>query len=111
MARNTKRRTILNDSEYYEPLRKSRDVKVIEQYPTPMMRNPSILERAAVKSTKHLWVYGDRFYTLADTYYGDSSYWWVIAWWNGYGVEADVTNGALLRIPLSLTDALTVLGV
>ena len=111
MSRNTKRRTILNDSEYYEPLRKSRGVKVIEQYPTPKMRNPSFGARVNVKTTKHVWKYGDRFYNLANTYYGDARYWWVIAWWNSYGVEADVKNGALIRIPLDLTEALRVLGV
>jgi nucleoid-associated protein YgaU len=111
MSRNNKRRTLINDSEYYEPLRKSRNVKAIEQYATPIMLNPTILHRAVVKTTKHVWKYGDRFYNLADKYYGDARYWWVIAWWNGYGVEADVKNGSLIRIPIEITDALKVLGV
>ena len=110
MARNNKRRTILNDSEYYEPLRKSRGLKAIEQYETPIMRNPSLRARVALKSTKHVWKYGDRFYSLANTYYGDARFWWVIAWWNSYGVEADVSIGALLEIPLDIAGALKVLG-
>jgi hypothetical protein len=61
MSRNNKRRTLINDSEYYEPLRKSRNIKAIEQYATPMMRNPSFGARIAVKTTKHIWKYGDRF--------------------------------------------------
>ena len=76
-----------------------------------MMANPSFSARVNVKTSKHIWKYGDRFYSLAHTYYGDARYWWVIAWWNSYGVEADVKNGALLTIPINLTDALKVLGV
>ena len=111
MPRNNKRKVIINDSEYYEPLRKSRDVKRIKHYDTPMMVNPTISQRIAVINNKHIWKYGDRLFKLANQYYGDSRFWWVIAWWNGYGVEAQIKNGAILYIPLDISEALKVLEV
>ena len=111
MPRHNKTGVFINDSDYYEPLRKERNVKQIEQYNTPIMNNPSVPQRAATATDNHIWKYGDRLYNLAYTYYGDTSFWWVIAWWNGYGTEADIRTGAVLRIPLDIAIALTVLGV
>lgn len=104
-------RILINSSEYYEPLRKSRGLKRVRQYATPILAQPTVAQRARVTSTKHLWKYGDRLYKLANQYYGDSTYWWVIAWYNGYPTEASIPNGSLIFIPLNLKDALEALGV
>ena len=111
MARYNKRRIVINDSDYYEPLRKRFNSKIIRHYATPRMRNPSVAERTAVKTSTHIWSYGDRFYNLADQYYGDVRFWWVIAWWNSYPTEAAVSTGATLAIPLNIEEALKVLRV
>jgi len=102
---------IVNDSDYYEPLRKPRNVKRIVQYETPILNNPTVSDRAAVAADKRIWKYGDRLYNLAFSYYGDTTFWWVIAWWNGYGTEADIKTGAVIYIPLDISAAITVLGV
>jgi len=101
---------VLNRSEYYAPLRRSRDLKVIRQYGTVMLRQPTIADRSRVTSDTHLWSYGDRLYTLANTYYGDARYWWVIAWWNGYPTESDIATGVVLTIPTNIEKALKALG-
>jgi len=111
MGRYDKYRILTNASDYYKPLREERGVKFIKQYETPKLLNPSRATRRRITTTKHLWKYGDRLYNLANQYYSDPRYWWVIAWWNGYGTEADIQNGALLYIPLKLDAALTALGV
>ena len=64
-----------------------------------------------MNTTLHIWKYGDRLYKLANKYYGDSRYWWVIAWWNSFPTEASITLGTPLRIPLNLEQALIVLEV
>ena len=110
MGRYNKYRIIVNNGEYYKPLRDGRNVKQIVQYETPRLHNPTVRQRANTLTTKHIWKYGDRLYNLADQYYGDSRYWWVIAWYNGFGAEADIYNGALIRISLNIEDALKVLG-
>jgi len=102
---------IINASEYYQPLLKERGLKAVRQYGTVKIKNPSVSERSRHKTTVHLWSYGDRLYNLAHTFYGDSRYWWVIAWWNGYGCEADITTGSPLTIPINLEKALKALGI
>ena len=111
MGRYNKYRILVNDSEYYKPLRAERGLKKILHYETPTIHNPTKLQRMNTITTKHIWKYGDRLYQLADQYYGDSRFWWVIAWYNGFGAEADIYNGAVIRIPLNIEEALKVLGV
>ena len=74
------------------------------------MHNPTVAQRASLRTTAHMWKYGDRFYTLANKYYGDVDYWWVIAWYNGAPTEANVQTGDVIFIPLDIEAALTVLG-
>ena len=109
--RYRKTNTRINDSEYYESLRKKRNVKRITQYKTPSLVNPTVADRINIRTIPHIWSYGDRFYKLADQYYGDSRYWWVIAWWNSYPIEANLDLGTLIKIPLNLESTLDALGV
>lgn len=78
-------------------------------YATPKLYNPTARDRATVKTTKHLWKYGDRLYKLAYQYYGDENFWWVIAWYNGYPTEAHIKTGSILWVPLNIEAALRVL--
>ena len=64
-TRYTKTRTLGNDSEYYEPLRKSRKAKKIIHYETPVLYHPTPAQRRSVRSTGHIWKYGDRLYKLS----------------------------------------------
>ena len=110
-TRYNKARVIANNSEYYAPLRKSRDLKSIRHYATMKIKNPTVAQRGSLRTTRHIWKYGDRLYNLSNKFYGDPRYWWVISWWNGYGVEADIKTGAVLSIPVNVEEALRVLGV
>ena len=111
MSRYNKSKKVKNSSEYYEPLRKSRDLKSVTQYSTPKLYNPTVQDRISLTTTKHVWKYGDRLYKLAHQYYGDQDFWWVIAWYNGYPTEAHIKTGALLWIPLNIEKALKALRV
>ena len=104
-------RKLINASEYYEPLRKSRDLKKLTQYATPQIVNPPVIQRRILKSTTHIWKYGDRLYNLSYQFYGDPAYWWAIAWYNGYPTEAHIYTGAVLTIPLNLDKLLGALGL
>lgn len=110
-TRYNKARILTNNSEYYAPLRKSRDKKAIVHHATRKIKNPTVQERRSVKTTTYIWKYGDRLYNLSHKSYGDPRYWWVIAWWNGYGTEAAIKNGSMLYIPLNIEEALKALGV
>ena len=110
MGRYDKYRILTNASDYYKPLREERGVKFIKQYETPMLRNPSRAVRRKITTTKHLWKYGDRFYKLANQYYTDVRFWWVIAWYNSAPTEANLITGDVIAIPINIEETLKVLG-
>ena len=109
--RYTKTEIFVNDEEYYEYLRNKRKIKSVNHYETPVLRNPTISDRMQITSQSHIWSYGDRLSNLSYKFYGDVRYWWVIAWYNGVGIEADLQNGDLIEIPINLRKALQILGV
>ena len=111
-SRYLRSKILTNDTEFYDFLRKKRgNLKSIKHLATPVLKQLSISERAGLDTTTHVWKYGDRFYNLANRYYSNPEYWWVIAWYNGYPTEFDVRKGDILTIPLNLEKALIALGV
>jgi nucleoid-associated protein YgaU len=110
MPRYIDTKLFFNDTEHYRFLKKKRGIKNALHYGTPVMRHPSVSDRARARTTTLIWSYGDRFYQLAQQYYSDVRYWWVIAWWNGYPTEADIFPGDVIRIPLDISEALEILG-
>jgi nucleoid-associated protein YgaU len=72
---------------------------------------PSIDEIKRFTFANHIWKLGDRYYKLAHHYYGDSKYWWVIAWFNKKPTEQHVSIGDLVKIPLPLNDVLDSYGL
>ena len=111
MPRYKRTRIFANDEDYYTYLRENRGIRRAVHYATPTLRNPTISERTNLITTRHIWGYGDRFYNLSFKYYGDPTYWWVIAWYNGVPTEAHIRNGDLIDIPINLNNVLSVLGV
>jgi len=105
-------RILNNSNEYYRFLRKRRGgLKNIQHYETPILYHPNILQRANLETTLHIWSSGDRYYKLANDFYGNPEYWWVIAWYNGRPTEVDCRPGDALTIPLDIERILEVLGV
>jgi|TARA_R110002110_G_scaffold144038_2_gene332995 nucleoid-associated protein YgaU len=100
-----------NNEDYYEYLRRERNLKSVDHYATPILRNPTVGQRASLVTNQHIWKYGDRLSNLAFKYYGDVRYWWVIAWYNAVPTEASLENGDLIAIPVNLGKTLAVLGV
>jgi len=104
-------RKIVNNTDYYEPLRKSRDAKRIVQYSTKRLRNPTVQDRRRITTDAVIWNETTRLSNLAHEYLGNFEYWWVIAWWNSYPTEAKIDLGTVLYVPLNLEAALDALGV
>jgi len=99
-----------NNIDFYRELRERRGVKQLQHFSTPRLRQPTLRDRVDIKTSTYIWKYGDRFYNLAHQYYGDTRYWWVIAWWNGIPTEAEAITGDVLEIPLDLQKTLIALG-
>ena len=102
-------KTFINRWGFYRFLMEKRGVGQLPQQEIPRIHNPTVRERRALQTTNHIWKYGDRYYKLAHKYYGQPSYWWVIAWYNGRPTEADVRPGDVIAIPLDLERALETL--
>jgi|TARA_E500000331_G_scaffold347084_1_gene386796 hypothetical protein len=111
MARNKNDRILTNSSEYYKSLRESRGLRAVSHYETPILYNPTVLDRSFISTQSHIWKYGDRYYNLAFDYYADPTLWWIIAWYNGYPTEAGIQNGAVIEIPINLEQVTRALGV
>ena len=112
MSRYNGKRVLNNTSEFYRFLRQMRhNQKNIRHYGTPILKNPGLIERAAIATNAHIWTTGDHFYKIAAQYYNDSKYWWVIAWYNGFPTEGDITLGTIIDIPINLEKALIALGL
>ena len=54
----------------------------------------------------HVWTIGDRYFKLAETYYGSTEFWWVIARFNDAPTEAHLSIGDQVLIPNPLQDIL-----
>ena len=103
-------RRIRNTSDrIYKKLLKDRDVKHIRHHTTPRLSHPTLEEREELTEHVHVWSTGDRFYKLAHKHYGDSRYWWIIAWWNLRPTEGHVSLGEGVRIPGPLNQVQAVL--
>ena len=111
MPRYKRTRKFRNNLEYYDFLTKKRGIRIANHYATPILKNPSVAERTRIITDKHIWSLGDRYYKLADKYYGDPTYWWVIAWYNSAPTEVDLEFGDLLEIPININTVLDVLGL
>ena len=96
--------------EFYDFLIKKRGIKKAVQYETPILKHPTVADRIELKTAAHIWKYGDRFYNLASKYYGDVTYWWVIAWYNIAPTEAHLKTGDIIEIPVDIEQALKVIG-
>ena len=105
---NGRRKKVTNEKMYKELL-DSRGLKRIEHHITPKLNHPTIEQREDMAQKIHIWREGDRFYKLAHEHYGDSRYWWVIAWWNLRPTEAHVKIGEGLRIPEPLNAVMSIL--
>ena len=57
----------------------------------------------------HILEEGERLDYLAGVYYGDSSFWWVLAAASGIGYALQVPPGTVIRVPSSISEVCGVL--
>lgn len=100
-----------NSDERYKEYLKKRDRKSIVQYSSTEMNYPTQKEMATLTLQEETWKVGSRLYKLAHKHYGDSSLWWVIAWFNKKPTEANFIIGDVVYVPLPLDKVLQYAGV
>ena len=109
--RHKNQRVFINDIETYKKYLKKRGLESVRQYNTPKMFYPTDLQaREDFTTVKYIWSTGDRFFKLADEYYGDPTMWWVIAFYNQKPTEFDLEIGQVIYIPTPLESILYCIG-
>ena len=68
---------------------------------------PSEDELVTLEHHKQIFKMGDRMYKYASQYYGSTSYWWVIAWYNNKPTDAHYKIGDPIYIPKNLSLAIS----
>jgi hypothetical protein len=106
MSRHGTENITINEEELYEELVESRGIPKIKHYLTPRWPKLTASVRRKFVRLQHTWKLGDRYYKLANTYYGDSKLWWIIAWYNEKPTEGHVKSGMTLYIPTPIEDVL-----
>ena len=83
----------------YKRYLKARGLEHVSQYNTPQFKYPSPADAANFSTVKHIWGTGDRYFKLANQYYGRPELWWIIARYNGAPTEASLKRGDVVLIP------------
>jgi len=95
-----------NDNGGLKDIIDRRNVTSITHFDTAKLKYPSVEQIKNFNIVKYVWKHNDRYWKLANEYYGDSKYWWVIAWYNRKPIEATLVIGQQISIPLPLSDVL-----
>ena len=102
VSRYRKNNIVITGEAPYANILNRRGVNYISHYSFEKFKVLKVKDIAGIKIEKHIWVPSDRFFKLSSTYYGDPTYWWIIAYYNNKPLETDVSAGDVLRIPVPL---------
>lgn len=83
----------------------------IKQYPTLNLKYPTAEQIQKYTIQFETWATGQRLYKLANKYYGDPQYWWIISFFNKKPTEQHFNIGDTIQIPLPLNMLLDDLGL
>jgi len=109
--RNENRTIIFNDYSLYDEYFEKKNLKGFRQYDSPRYNEVTEEAKENIRSRIHIWKMGDRLYKLAAEFYGDPTYWWVIALFNGTPTESHVKPGDEILIPLDYEAVIRLYGV
>lgn len=107
--RNNSRDTFFNGTEKYQNILSRRNLEKILQYDTPSISTIKESDYEFITFVEHTWKTGDRFYKLANLYYNEPKYWWVIALVNEKPTESHCKAGDLIMIPTPLSEVLSLI--
>ena len=108
ISRYRKIGTVRNAKEQYEEFFEPRGVKSVLQHRSVEVFEP--VPAGTLNYEMRVWKQADRFWKLAQEYYQDPRYWWVIAQFNQKPTEAHLSNGDIIIIPMPLQPALASMG-
>lgn len=110
-SRYNSKSKIKNDNELYNEHFQKRDLQYIKHYTTPKISHIDPSNFSKLQTHSYIWKTGDKLYKLAYEFYGDSSLWWVIAWFNKRPTESHYVIGQTVLIPKPVEEVLKIMGV
>ena len=108
--RNDKREIFVNDNKLYSNYLKDKDLKFIRQYGKMKLNALAEDELSDLTILDHIWKTGDKFYKLSLEYYGDTRYWWVIAFFNKKPMDNFCKVGEIINIPTPIEEVVYYIG-
>lgn len=90
------------DSQTARKILKDRDITNTRIAETIYVNPLSQDERKQYAVRTSIWQRRTRLFKLAHAFYGDSTLWWVIAWFNQKPTDADYSIGDVVYIPFPL---------
>ena len=90
---------------------KKRGVQAIQHFDTPVLTYPDRDDLVNIVEETRIWTVGTKYFNLANEFYGDPEYWWVIAWYNLKPLETDFSPGETVIIPTPLERILNSFGL
>lgn len=75
------------------------------------LKYPSFEKLNSLIFTYETWQIGSRLHKFSEKYYRNPTYWWVIGFYNKKPIDANYQIGDVVKIPISLEDAIAVLGI
>ena len=107
MPRHGSEDIYVNDKEFYEEFIEKRGLDRLTQYRTPKFPPITTAIRRRFRTIRYIWKQGDKYYKVANEFYGDPRLWWILAWFNQKPNEGLLKPGAVLYIPQPLSKILT----
>ncbi len=101
-------RTEIVTNEFVSQLLKSRGDKQVTILSSPNIGSVKESDYNNLSVTYHTWKQGDKLYKLANDYYGDSSLWWVIGWFNKKPIDTLYNFGDTVEIPFPIQNVLAI---
>jgi len=102
-SRYDNRAVFVNSSEgYRKAFFKKRAVYQIKQYGSPDLPRPLPSMMQELNNIPLVWAADSRLFKLADEFYGDPTYWWIIAWFNQKPTEGHFNIGDVFYVPTPL---------
>lgn len=95
-------RIINNHNVEYDDIISRRGANFITHYSFNNFRELKLKDVPGLYYYTHMWTAGDRFFKIAHKYYGDSLYWWIIAYFNNTPFETDISPGENILVPTPL---------
>ena len=106
LERSEKREVFKNSHPLYKRMLKERGLKSFRHLSKFKFGTISDEELSELNIVDHIFATGDKLTKLSYKYYGDTRYWWVIAWFNNKPIDNLIKPGDTIHIPLPLQEIL-----